>query len=77
MSDGVSVAFGDEVGARRIVVRLDDRVALSVQLPEALAPDELAELLRAYVTSRADVLRRAQESPSPGTARPRTLQLIG
>lgn len=74
MMDGVTVGETDEVGseARKVVVRVHGKTVLSCNVHVALAPDELAELLREFVSVRAASLSAGRAAPAaPDTARPR------
>lgn len=72
MTDGVTVGETDEVGGRRVVVRVGGRTVLSCTVHEDLAPLELADMLREYVSARAASLSDVRAVPAPlDTARPR------
>jgi len=72
MAQDVTVGETDDVGARRLVVRVGGRTVLSATAHEALAPLELADLLREYVSARVASLPLLADVPRParGTAHP-------
>lgn len=78
----VGVALGDAVGGARVVVRLGLTVVLTAECPTWLEPADLAEVLRAYVTSRASDAPAAppapdvQEPDAPAPARPRLALVV-
>lgn len=63
---GVEVRRGETVNSPALFVRCCGKVVLTVVIPECLAPDELAELLRTYVTERADALLAALDGADAG-----------